>query len=471
MELFQNEIINHWLGYTFQLVQRFSIVVVVAFALIRREWLRKALLEVNVKLHQRLITMVVFGCIAIVGTLSGVVIDLHELGHSSVHVSNLNSGLKGSEAIVGFRDTMTLMAGLIGGPWVGFGAGLIAGIHRYSLGGFAGLASALGTLVIGIFAGCSRNFFPSQTATTQGVFAVAFIGTILQRLVILLMVDSPNDANVLSLEIAVPVFIINCIGCVLFYWIMCDLDRDRLQNQAREAILIAEQAKVENERLDLLARAAQSNAHFYKQQAELRALHAQVEPHFLNNTLAAIQALITINPENARAYIAKLAAFFNETRENAALTAITLEQELLQVQHYMEFQQLRFQEKVVFEINVPADLLDYQLPPRSLQTLVENALTHARRGLTRPLSITIIGEETASSVVLCVKDDGCGIAPERLMLLGKQTVPSSSNGTALYQLNQSLALGFSGLAKLDIHSALEQGTTVIVSFPKELAKC
>ena len=191
---------------------------------------------------------------------------------------------------------------------------------------------------------------------------------------------------------------------------------------------------------DLLARAAQFNANIYKQQAELRALQAKVEPHFLNNTLAAIQALISINPDNARAYIAKLAAFFNETRECASLTSITLEQELMQVQHYMEFQQLRFQEQVVFSIDVPTDLFDYAVPPRCLQTLVENCLTHGRRGIEHPLKITISGEETPKTVILRVQDNGCGIAPERLALLGKQIVTSSSNGTALHQLKQSLLL-------------------------------
>jgi len=470
MELFQNEIIEHWLSYTIELAQRFSIIVVIAFALIQREWLRKALMEAKLKWQQRLITMFVFGGIAVVGTLSGVVVDLHDLGQSAPHLSNLSSGLQDSEAIVGFRDTMTMMAGLIGGTWVGLGAGLIAGIHRYSLGGFAGLASGLGTVVIGLFAGSAQHFFPRKTATTRGVLLVALIGTALQRIVILL-INSSNDANALSVEIAVPVVIINCTGCVLFYWIMSDLDRARVQSKAREAILIADQAKIENERLDLLARAAQYNANFYKQQAELRALHAQVEPHFLNNTLGAIQALISVNPDNARSYIAKLATFFNETRESSVLTAITLEQELMQVQHYMEFQQLRFLKKVVFEINVSADILDYQLPPRSLQTLVENALTHGRRGINHPLSIVISSKENSSCVILQVQDNGCGIAPERLALLGKQNVLSKSNGTALYQLNQTLALGFSDLAKLEIHSTLGQGTTVTVKFPKEIASC
>jgi two-component system sensor histidine kinase LytS len=469
MDFLQADLMQHWLDYTLQLLQRFSMLVVVAFSLMRREWLRKALLEKNLTTLTTLSVMAVFGAIAIIGTYSSVVIDLHKLPQSSAQTSHLSSDLKNSQALVGFRDTMTLMAGLIGGPLVGFGTGLIAGVHRYSLGGFAGLASGLGTLLLGIFAGYAQRLFPRETATAQGVLCVAFIGSILQRVVILLVVDSPVDANVLSWEIAVPIVIINCLGCLLFFWIMSDLDKDRLQNQARTAILVAEQASVENKRLDLLARAAQFNANIYKQQAELRALHAQVEPHFLNNTLAAIQALITVNPDNARAYIAKLATFFNETRASASLTSITLEQELMQVQHYMEFQQLRFQEKVVFVIKVPTDLFDYELPPRSLQTLVENALTHGRRGLTHPLEITISGEETANTVMLRVQDNGCGIDPERLVLLGKQIVPSSSNGTALHQLKQSLLLAFREQAKLTVQSAPQQGTTIIIEFPKVLS--
>ncbi|NOQ76575.1 MAG: hypothetical protein GQ475_02040 [Methylococcaceae bacterium] len=65
-----------------------------------------------------------------------------------------------------------------------------------------------------------------------------------------------------------------------------------------------------------------------------------------------------------------------------------------------------------------ADILDYQLPPRSLQTLVENALTHGRRGINHPLSIVISSKENANCVILQVQDNGCGIAPERLALWG-----------------------------------------------------
>ena len=462
------DLMQHWFDYTFQLLQRFSMVAMVVFALSRSAELRKTLLDANAKSSAALSVIVIFGAIAIVGTYSGVVINLDKLGEGSGKLVNYHS-LQKSEAIVGFRDTITLIAGLIGGPLVGFGTGLIAGIHRNGLGGVAGPASGFATMLLGLFAGYARKFFLRETATIKGVLCVAFIGSVLHRIVLLLLVSSYKNANVLLFwEIVVPVIIINCSGCVLFFWIMSDLDHDRLQNEARAAILTAEEVNIENGRLNLLARTAEYNANFYKTEAELSALYAQVDPHFLGNTLAAIQALIRIAPDNADAYIAKLAVFFNETRESASLTSITLKRELEQVEHYMEFQQLRFQKNVRLTISVPNDLFDYELPPRSLQTLVENALTHGRPGLTHPLVITISGEETANTIILRVQDNGCGIAPERLVLLGTQIVPSSSNGTALYQLKKILLLRFHEQASLEINSQLQQGTTITITLPKEL---
>jgi two-component system sensor histidine kinase LytS len=115
-------------------------------------------------------------------------------------------------------------------------------------------------------------------------------------------------------------------------------------------------------------------------------------------------------------------------------------------------------------------IFDYQLPPRSLQTLIENALTHGRKQLTQPLTITISGRETENKIILRIEDNGCGIAPERLALLTKQLVKSTQgNGTALYYLKQSLLLAFRGQAQLVIKSHLNEGTVVIISFPKELS--
>jgi two-component system sensor histidine kinase LytS len=257
MDLPDLSICLHWFDETVQILQRLFVVVVAAFISIRFEWLRQALRGAELKWRYRLPAMLVFGLLAIIGTHSGIIIDVRE-GWRAIDLSaEIPEKLSETQAIVGFRDTMALVAGLIGGPWVGFGAGLLAGAERYLLGGFAGLASGLATVLLGVFAGGIRCLRPHWVATVTGVFWVAVAGTLLHRLMILILVRPYNLAVALSWEVIVPVAVVNILGCVLFFWIMRDLDRDRLEKEVHEARLLA-------------------------LQAELRALRAQVGPHFLN---------------------------------------------------------------------------------------------------------------------------------------------------------------------------------------------
>ncbi|MFA6163346.1 MAG: LytS/YhcK type 5TM receptor domain-containing protein, partial [Methylobacter sp.] len=134
-------ILFHWFDETVQLVQRLFVVVVAAFISIRFEWLRQALHGGVLKWRYRVPAICVFGLLAIVGTHSGILIDAHKGWPSIDLLAEIPAKLDGHQAIVGFRDTMILVSGLIGGPWVGFGTGLLAGAERYQLGGLGGLAS------------------------------------------------------------------------------------------------------------------------------------------------------------------------------------------------------------------------------------------------------------------------------------------------------------------------------------------
>ena len=131
MDLPDLSICLHWFDETVQLLQRFFVVVVAAFIAIRFEWLRQALRGAELKWRYRVPAIGVFGLLAILGTHSGIPIDIHQ-GLRAIDLSaELPEKLGETQAIVGFRDTMALVAGLIGGPWVGLGAGLLAGAERY----------------------------------------------------------------------------------------------------------------------------------------------------------------------------------------------------------------------------------------------------------------------------------------------------------------------------------------------------
>lgn len=442
MDFPDSSILFDWFAETVQILQRLFIVVVAAFICIRLKALRQALHGVDLKWQHSLVAMLTFGMLAIIGTHSGVLIDIHDNGWQMELSEEVPTTLKPTEAIVGFRDTMTLVAGLIGGPLVGFGAGLIAGVERYQLGGFAGLAGSLATPLLGGFAGGVRYFRPQWITKVTGVFWIALIGTLLHRLMILSMVQPYPAALILSWIVVVPVGIVNVLGCVLFFMILRDLDRDRLENEARDARLLMVQA-------------------------ELRALRAQVDPHFLNNSLNDLKSLIRLNPEQARSYVVKLAEFFNSTRRFAGTDTISLADEVLQLQRFLDLQRLGLEDRLQETISVPNALFAAQVLPGCLLTLVENTLKHGFKGRPGDCRVEISAETTDADLLLHVSDNGRGMSAERLQELVNQPVESESKGggVALYQLQQSLKLIFGDSATLSFVSTLNQGTTATIRHP------
>lgn len=427
----------HWFDETVQILQRLFIVVVAAFVAIRLPSLRQAMRGADLKWRYRLVAIVVFGFLAIIGTHSGLLIDVQD-GVWHLDLSReVPIALGQNQAVVGFRDTMALVAGLIGGPWVGLGAGVLAGVERYQLGGLAALAGSLATALLGLYAGVIRYVRPGWVASVTGVFGVAMVGTLLHRLMIILLVQPIDIALALSLEVVVPVSIVNCLGCVLFFWIMRDLDRDRLELEGQESRLLVVQA-------------------------ELRALRAQVYPHFLNNTLNDLNALIRLDPDQARHYVCELADFFKYTRQFAELNTITLADELAQLQRFLELQRLGLGEKLQAGFSIADELLSCQVLPGCLLTLVENALKHGFKGRPAPYQLNISAQIQANGLLLCVADNGRGITAVDLLKLGKQPVESinKGGGVALHQLSQSLRLIFGDNASLSFASEAGKGTLV-----------
>ncbi len=438
----------HWFDETVQIVPRLFMVVVAAFVAIRFEWLRQALRGGELKWRYRAPAILVFALLAIIGTHSGIPIDIHQGLRAIDLTAQIPEKLGKTQAVVGFRDTIILASGLIGGPWVGLGAGLLAGAERYQLGGFADLASGLATAFLGVFAGGIRYLWPHWVAKVNGVFWVAVIGTLLHRLLILILVRPYDDAWALSWEVVVPVGVINTLGCVLFFWILRDLDRDRLENEVHEARLLA-------------------------LQSELRALRAQVNPHFLNNTLNDLQALIRRDPDQARYYVGQLADFFNYTREFAGLNTISLAEELAQLRRYLALQRLGLGDKLQDSFAVAEELLVLQVLPGCLLTLVENALKHGFKGRSAPYQLAVSAQSEGVNLLLKVTDNGRGIASERLAELGKHPVRSENKGggVALQQLLQSLRLVFGEQVDLSFDSVLGNGTVAMLRQVKRSESC
>jgi LytS/YehU family sensor histidine kinase len=422
------------LNNALELLERVCVVLMVAFVSMRVTFLRRALSNVNACWQYQLCTAVFFGVLAVIGTHSGLIVDINQGGKIIEWVSGFKA-IEDSYAIFGFRDLLIQAAGLFGGPWVGLGAGLLAGWERYDVGGFAGIGGGAATVLQGLSAGLARRFWPEWTVTIKGVLIVSILSTCLQQLVLLCLIESHANAVALVKNLFPLILPVNSLGCLLFFMVIKDLDSDRLKLQA--------------------------------QQSELRALHAQIEPHFLNNTLNAIQTLIRKDPNTAAEYVAKLARFMDSTRQTACANAIPLAEEVAQLKYYLDFQSLRFPGKLRLMVEIPDNLMGCYILPRSLQTLAENTLLHGRRGKEGLLEITLKAADHGDSLQLSVQDNGCGISPERLEQLGKQIVQSDrGGGSALYQMCESLNLAFDGRAALEIRSQLGINTVVLLTLPK-----
>jgi sensor histidine kinase YesM len=111
-------------------------------------------------------------------------------------------------------------------------------------------------------------------------------------------------------------------------------------------------------------------------EARLRSLESRLHPHFLFNTLNSISALIRVDPVRAEQIVGRLSALLRSSLDTSSRSLIPLAQELAIVEDYVDIERARFGDKLRGRIEVPADVRDAQVPPLSVQSLVENAVKH-----------------------------------------------------------------------------------------------
>ncbi len=111
-------------------------------------------------------------------------------------------------------------------------------------------------------------------------------------------------------------------------------------------------------------------------EARLRSLESRLHPHFLFNTLNSISALISVDPVRAERIVGRLSALLRSLLDTSSRSVIPLAQELAMVEDYVDIERARFGDKLRARIEVPAELRDAQVPPLSVQSLVENAVKH-----------------------------------------------------------------------------------------------
>jgi sensor histidine kinase YesM len=143
-------------------------------------------------------------------------------------------------------------------------------------------------------------------------------------------------------------------------------------------------------------------------EARLRSLESRLHPHFLFNTLNSISALIAVDPVRAEQIVGRLAALLRSSLDTTTRSLIPLEQELAIVQDYVEIERARFGDRLHGRVEVPADLRDAQVPPLSVQSLVENAVKH---GISRERDggeVCVSASAENGQLRIAVSDTGAG---------------------------------------------------------------
>lgn len=570
------------------MLERVGVMVILGFLLAHMKLFRK-LLQDSGGVKEKLALIAVFSLFSIISNYTGI-----EIKGSTIINQDWQMKLDPSSSIANTRIMGVEMGGLLGGPVVGFGVGVLAGAHRYLLGGSTAFSCALSSILAGLLTGVIGRRYRRRHAAISPRFA-AIIGIAMessQMLIILLFAKPFADAWLLVSTIAVPMIIVNGLGSFIFLSIIQSILRQEEQArdlQTHKVLLIADETlpyfrqglneescrhvagiiykatgsdavsltdthkilahvgaasdhhipsrslitglsktvlrtgeikkaksrgeiacshencpleaaivlplkthgqtigtlKMYFKEVNRLSRVEEELAEGFAnifstqlelgeaelqskllQDAEIKALQAQVNPHFLFNAINTISALCRTDVEKARKLLFQLSIYFRSNLQGARQLLIPLEKEISHVHAYLSLEQARFPGKYTVNTFMEDGLEDVLVPPFVLQVLVENSLRHAFPRKQPECKVDIRIFKNQGKLQVSVRDNGKGISADHLVFLGYELVQSEKGtGTALYNINQRLRGLFGSQTRLHIESREGEGTKITFALP------
>ena len=207
----------------------------------------------------------------------------------------------------------------------------------------------------------------------------------------------------------------------------------------------------------------------HRRNAEFALLRAQINPHFLYNTLDTIIWLIEAGDTDRSIQMVNSLSNFFRFSMNRGKDVITLAEEEKHIRSYLEIQEIRYHDVMDYQIDIPPELGGYCLPKLTLQPLVENALYHGIKLKRGKGHIQVIGRQEGETIVLIVKDNGAGMSPERLKELRNSIHNGRAIGFGLHAIHKRLQLLFGDSYGItDIFSGQGDGTQINVEIPLRL---
>ncbi len=202
-----------------------------------------------------------------------------------------------------------------------------------------------------------------------------------------------------------------------------------------------------------------------RRQSELKALQAQINPHFLYNTLDSIIWMAENgNNEEVVEMTAALARLFRSSiSENRDTVPLFIE--VANIQSYLTIQKMRYQEKLNYSIDIPQNLRDCRVPKLMLQPLVENAIYHGVRNKEKGGKIDVTAMEENGKLVLRVSDDGIGMTQSQLNHVFDAEANARSSGIGVKNVSERIKLVFGSEYSLNFNSEAGKGTVVTAILP------
>ena len=198
-------------------------------------------------------------------------------------------------------------------------------------------------------------------------------------------------------------------------------------------------------------------------EAEVRALRAQISPHFIYNSLTVIASFVRTNPDRARDLLLEFAEFTRYSfRRHGDFT--TLAEELRSVDRYLLLERARFGDRIAVTLRIAPEVLPVAVPFLCLQPIVENAVRHGLEGKGDRGQVTLVAEDKGSECRISVEDDGIGMDPERLRraLAGEP----DNDSIGLGNVDERLRTVFGDDYGLVVETAPGAGTKVSMRVPK-----
>jgi signal transduction histidine kinase len=206
---------------------------------------------------------------------------------------------------------------------------------------------------------------------------------------------------------------------------------------------------------------AEAERHLLSKQAveaELKVMQAQVEPHFLFNTLASVQYLVETDPVEASRLLGHLIGYLRAALPQLRAASTTLGREAELAREYLSILKMRIGPRLAFDVDVPAELRDHPFPPNLLISLVENAIKHGIEPAAAGGTVYVSAHRDGDALVVSVTDTGHGLATPS---------PNGGAGVGLNNVRERLAALYGPRGRFTLEPAEPAGARAVLALPYE----